>query len=406
LKARFEFLHAPAAVTAEDDPALETTAGGLTQETGIPFLRLVRQERIFIALISMGFIAIGVVYEDAAIARWVGFGLAGYSAVANDSIQTIGTFIASNKKSPWWLLWIFIGGLFVATVAYSFVQYDGDVTYERLTSKGFAETPMSFAYLQVAAPLVLMVLTRLRMPVSTTFLLLSCFATDPSGVGAVLIKSLSGYGVAFVAAIVVWFAVSKTIDRFEKKGAAHPGWRVFQWISSGALWSVWIMQDAANIAVYLPRKLELVEFLAFAGTVFLGLGLLFKLGGEKVQEIVDEKSGIEDVRSASVVDFVYAIILYIFKFASEVPMSTTWVFIGLLGGRELAMAAQRVGTRDVKGAGKLMAKDAMLAGIGLVVSIALAMAVNDKFREGLLGTAPEPAAESAPADAPEEAGEE
>ena len=32
----------------------------------------------------------------------VGFGLAGYSVIANDSIQTLGTFIASKQK---WFKW-------------------------------------------------------------------------------------------------------------------------------------------------------------------------------------------------------------------------------------------------------------------------------------------------------------
>ncbi len=34
----------------------------------------------------------------------VGFVLAGYSVVANDAIQTLGTFLSSNAHRPWWLL--------------------------------------------------------------------------------------------------------------------------------------------------------------------------------------------------------------------------------------------------------------------------------------------------------------
>lgn len=40
----------------------------------------------------------GVVFDNTQIAMWFGFIVAGYSVVANDSIQTIGTFLASNKK--------------------------------------------------------------------------------------------------------------------------------------------------------------------------------------------------------------------------------------------------------------------------------------------------------------------
>lgn len=327
-------------------------------------------------LIGLAFLAVGAVYQDAFLARWLGFALAGYSAVANDSIQTIGTFIASNRQRPWWVLWIFIGGIFSATVLYSWSHYDGDVTYQRLTSKGFAEAPTSFGFLQVAAPLFLMILTRLRMPVSTTFLLLTSFTTSTKGVTSVLAKSLSGYVVAFVCAIVVWSLVSRLLARFEQRGPAHPAWTVFQWLTSGALWSVWIQQDAANIAVYLPRQLAVGEVAVFVGVVVAGLGLLFKLGGDRIQQVVEEKSSVQDVRSATVIDFVYAVILYIFKIQSKVPMSTTWVFIGLLGGRELAMAIRGASGGTVKDAAKLLGRDLLYTTIGLLVSLAIAAAVN------------------------------
>ena len=114
-----------------------------------------------------------------------GFLFASYAAVANDSIQTIGTFIASNKGRPWWVLWIFIAGIFVFTMTYSWLSYDGDVTYARLASKGFESAPTSFSPLQVSLPLILILLTRFKMPVSTTFLLLTSFSTKATAVGKV-----------------------------------------------------------------------------------------------------------------------------------------------------------------------------------------------------------------------------
>ena len=161
------------------------------------FIDLIKQERIFIGLVGILFFVAGVVTPYAHLAMWVGFFLAGYSAIANDSIQTIGTFIASNGKRPWWLLWLYMGGIFLVTVSVSWFLFDGDVSYQRLTSKGFDESPKEFSFLQVAAPLFLLILTRLRMPVSTTFLLLSSFATSASSITGVLGKSLSGYFLAF-----------------------------------------------------------------------------------------------------------------------------------------------------------------------------------------------------------------
>src|SRR6056297_659508 len=150
------------------------------------WMDLIKSERRFLILIGIFFFIAGATYETPHIAMWVGFFFAAYSAIANDSIQTIGTFLASNADKKWWVLWLFIGGIFIVTVSYSWNVYDGDVTYQRLTSKGFDQAPQSFVFLQIAAPLFLLIITRLKMPVSTTFLLLSAFATEPEGITQVL----------------------------------------------------------------------------------------------------------------------------------------------------------------------------------------------------------------------------
>jgi hypothetical protein len=288
---------------------------------------IIRKERTFLIFIGLSFFIAGVVFQRPDIAMWVGFMFAGYSAIANDSIQTIGTFLASNSKRPWWILWMFIGGIFLATVYYSWVIYDGDVSYQRLTSKGFDIAPTSFSFLQIAAPIFLLIITRLRMPVSTTFLILSCFSTDINGITDMLGKSLGGYGVSFLTAMIVWLVLSRLMRKWFT-GEAAWYWTVFQWITSGALWAVWLMQDAANIAVYLPRSLSMYEFIGFASFIFMGLGILFYLKGDRIQQVVTEKSFVTDTRAASIIDLVYAFVLYYFKTVSVVPMSTTWVFIG------------------------------------------------------------------------------
>ena len=43
------------------------------------------------------------------------------------------------------------------------------------------------------------------------------------------------------------------------------------------------MQDAANIAVYLPRQLNIIEFLLFLLPIVAGLGWMLYQGGEKIQ---------------------------------------------------------------------------------------------------------------------------
>ena len=96
---------------------------------------------------------------------------------------------------------------------------------------------------------------------------------------------------AFTAAIIVWLVLTRTFNRYFT-GKPHPVWQVLQWITSGSLWSVWIMQDAANIAVYLPRSMNIYEFLGFALYIFFGLGLLFYMRGDRIQRVVNEKADV------------------------------------------------------------------------------------------------------------------
>jgi len=335
-------------------------------------------ERNFLTFIVVAFILAMFATPYPHIGMWVGFVFAAYAAVANDSIQTLGTFIASNQEKKWWVLWIFIGGIFLATVGYSWFVFDGDVSHGRLMAKGFETSPTNFHFLQIAAPIFLLILTRLRMPVSTTFILLTSFAAAPAAVGKVLAKSMSGYVLAFFMGFIIFMLISQWAKK-KFTGEAKFGWTIAQWITSGTLWSVWLMQDAANIAVYLPRSMSFGQFAGFAGVVFIGLGLLLYYKGGRIQKIVTEKSVVTDVRFATIIDFIYCIILFYFKLYSKVPMSTTWVFIGLLGGREVAMAIRNSGENSTAMAFKLLIKDFSYALIGLIISIAIAIGVNDQL---------------------------
>jgi hypothetical protein len=117
------------------------------------------------------------------------------------------------------------------------------------------------------------------MPVSTTFLLLSSFTASQDAISKVLQKSVLGYGIAFSTAFIFWIIIDRLLQN-AFKGKADNKWLVLQWITSGILWSLWIMQDAANIAVYLPRSLSIIEFSIFSITILFGLGVILFLKGD------------------------------------------------------------------------------------------------------------------------------
>ena len=356
-------------------------------------LDFLAEEKTFLTIVLVGLILSAAVTFNANAAMWVGFFFAAYAAVANDSIQSLGTFIESNRARQWWILWLYIGGIFIVTVTYSYLVYDGDVTFQRLMTvnpdgtKAFPhpveDLNKNFSFFQVVAPLVLLILTRLKMPVSTTFLLLSVFSATSSGITSVVYKSLSGYVLAFVISFLIWYFSYKTIRKYFKSRKHHKAWAVVQWIVSGSLWAVWVMQDGANIAVYLPRQLNINQFLIFTLTIFAGLGVLFYLRGDKIQEVVSKKSRISDIRAATLVDFSYVILLIYKLFISTVPLSTTWVFLGIIGGREIAISLSRnkKGKKHKKKARKLIFSDFGNAMAGLIISVALAAAANKSIRE-------------------------
>lgn len=344
-----------------------------------------KNERPFLIIVCILISIAGLITEYTYAAMWFGFALAAYSAIANDSIQTIGTFIISNQARKWYWLWLFIGLIWVGTITYSWFVFNGDVSFQLLSTPGLEKAPENFVFLQLAAPIVLLIMTRMRWPVSTTFLLLNVFTYKAGTIVSVMTKSFLGYVLAFSLAILVWFLLERFVKNY-LKGEAKSYWMVLQWITSGTLWAVWIMQDAANIAVFLPRQLDTMEFIAYTGFVFLGLGLIFYLKGDKIQDIINEKTNVADVRAATLVDLVYAVILFYFKMYNNVPMSTTWVFIGLLAGREFAIALGKHGKAKKRNAWlvrsfRLARKDMFKALSGLVVSLILAMIINKGVRE-------------------------
>ena len=309
----------------------------------------------------------------------IGFAIAAYAIVANDSIQTLGTFIASNSKRPWWALWLWISGLMCVTIIWGWIANGGDPAFGRLSAVG-KNIPHPYDYgsvltwLFIIPPLSLVILTRYGIPVSTSLLVLTGFkglvAQQQGGTPEAAIdlfskmmeKSMVGYGIAFVIGILIFFLV---LGAFEKRvysenqntkdsNDLHPYWIIFQWLSTGFLWSMWLVQDLANIFVYLPRNLSLTALLiSLAGMVLLQ-GYIFRERGGRIQKVVTLKTNTLDVRSATFIDLFYGLVLLFFKvdyipklfsafgmdvpWPEKMPMSTTWVFLGLLAGREIGMA--------------------------------------------------------------------
>jgi len=240
------------------------------------------------------------------------------------------------------------------------------------------ELPDPFAWYYLLPPLILMVLTRTGIPVSTSFLILTFF--NEKNLVNMVSKSLTGYVVAFGVAIVVYLAISKVLERRFMNNPIKENeeriWTVLQWCSTGFLWSQWLIQDFANIYVYLPRQLDFSILLVSLFIILTMLAYIMKNKGGAIQQIVLSKTNTIDIRSATIIDAVYGVVLFYFKELNNVPMSTTWVFIGLLAGREIAinfMLSRKDGRMEMF---KNLGSDLLKVFFGLVVSIVLVFIVK------------------------------
>lgn len=302
----------------------------------------------------------------------MGFLLAAYSVIANDSVQTLGTWIVSNnERFKWTTLWIASSVVLLWALWYGWYVHAGDISYGRLNKIPWQEVKWYHAL----APALLLTLTRVGIPVSTSFLVLSAFAST-FVLEKMLIKSIMGYAVAAVAAYFVWIVITKLVDEKHDpvKERHKPYWRLAQWITTGFLWWTWLSHDMANIAVFLPRQISW-DLMVIISVVFVaGLGFMFREHGGRIQKIVLEKHNTRYVRSATLIDLFYWLVLWFFKELNDIPMSTTWVFVGLLCGRELAMATV-LGAGKLKVVFPLIGKDfikmitGLLASVGIVVTI-------------------------------------
>ena len=304
----------------------------------------------------------------------VGFGLAGWSVIANDSVQTLGTFIASKQKwFKWYTLAAAASSMMIIVIVYGWWAYDGDISFGRLTRIPYQE----IQWYHAVAPGILLLLTKVGIPVSTTFLVLSAFASTVV-LEKMLMKSVVGYGLAAVAAYVCWIVISKVIN--EKFDEVTTGWKIAfwrnaVWVSSAYLWAAWLSHDVANIAVYLPRQLDITLLLIVVSYFTILLFYIFYIQGGAIQKVVLDKTGTRYARSATIINTIYAAVLYYFKELNDLPMSTTWVFVGLLCGRELAISTMNKEYK-FKYVFPLIGKDFVKMVFGLSVSVGIVLSIH------------------------------
>ena len=317
----------------------------------------------------------------------VGFLLATYAVVANDSLQTLGTFIASNQRqTPKTLQVLFISTITFVVLMLGWHLHGGDPAWGRLES---FPVPDPFSWVYVLPPITVVVLTAWGAPVSTSLLLLACVA--PGNTGQLVGRSLGGYGFAFITGLITWGVGLRVMEQWvvptdQERPSTTAAWRGLQWCSTGLLWGVWLVQDLANLFVFVPRHLALQPMLACSLLLCLGTGVLVACNGGPLQAVLANKTNSSDLRSATMIDAVLGLCLLLEAVLSPFPLSTTWVFLGLLAGREVAIRITNhqlsapIPGHDTQPVAGVIGHDLYKAGIGLGVSLGIAFCLQPLIR--------------------------
>lgn len=292
---------------------------------------------------------------------WLGFALSAYAVIGNDFIQTLGTFFSSNEKDISWSTMYAFSAL-VLSVLLMWGYFQGDVSFGRLSHLPEIN---HFTPVHILPPLVLLIITRYGIPVSTTFMILTFFSlsevpadlfaiTDnifnpDTRLGKMTQKAIVGYFSAFLFSLLIYglllykLEMKYNVQKISENSLKY--WRPLQVMATLFLWIQWILQDAGNIYVFLHQGKGIVfqEFIISILIVNVMLLLLFADRGGKIMDVIRNKRNFSDIRSATFIDLFFGILLFLFIedyfniWGEKNLISTTWVFLGIMGGRELSL---------------------------------------------------------------------
>ena len=336
----------------------------------------------FIALFLIFMLNLPILSKNIGLS-WIIVSLALFTSVVNNSFQIFGTFFLINKKTPKLKMFLFILIIFILTIFFSWIFCNHQIHFEKLNSIPYSNNLMLSSFL---APFVLMLLTYKKIPVSTTFLFVSLFSSTDV-LHSIVSKTLHMYILAFLIGFILWKyiypVIMKYLNRYVDLNKANENikfWFVLQYFSTALLWFAWLFSNMSSVLVFAPREFSIKDLiLLFILAGFVIYYLVDNMGGS-MQHIVKNKQGTSNVKSATIINIIYGILIYIFQFEVNIPISTTWVFIGLMGGREFAITSNSniaiISSIAQKNAVKKIILDFLYATIGVIISLSFVYIVK------------------------------
>ena len=264
-----------------------------------------------------------------------------FSVLENSSFQIFGTFLSKSKKEPFYKMFLFIFSMFFATLLVEWSINGGRLDFNRLLKFEYVS---EIGLKSILAPLLLLILSYKKIPVSTTFILLSGFATKNT-IDSMLAKTATSYIFSFIIGYYVWYVLDKKfhnkISNFNDKKVNF--WNNIQLISNVILVVFWIMSNNGNLVVALPRHFSVLDLCIYL--LLCSISILYIVlagGGEMQKSIMNAKNGLDNPKTSSIINIVFSSIILVFQYISPTPIATTWSFIGLLSGREFALSMKKI----------------------------------------------------------------
>ena len=154
-------------------------------------------------------------------------------------------------------------------------------------------------------------------------------------------------------------------------------WFIMQYLSTALLWFSWLFSNMSSALVFVPRQFDvksLFVLLLFSSVIIYYL--IDNMGGN-MQQLIKNKKNTDNIKAATMINIVYGCLIYIFQFSVNIPISTTWVFIGLIAGREMAITSSKniLVVSDIihKNSVKRIIFDLLHAVLGVIISLGFAM---------------------------------
>ena len=225
--------------------------------------------------------------------------MASYAVLANDFLQTLSAFYSANQgRIAWGWQWGFICAVLVITAVSGWYVSGGDLGFGQLD---LIPRPATFGWHHAVAPAVLLGVTMLRLPVSTTLMILSAFTTSLQ-LEQILTRSFLSYVGALLLGYGAWYVLSRWLNYNEFKPMSPKNrwfWLATLWGATAFMWVLWLRHDLANIVVFMPRHLSGFEVIVILGVMCGVLALLFHQKGGPIQIVMVDKTGHDQLRSAA-----------------------------------------------------------------------------------------------------------